>query len=930
MDLGIDLSDEALDALSPEDRRELLANLEAYHVAKRREDIKEFARYIQIPGTPSPLTVAERKAVAARLRLTDTIAELPELEPGEDEYYVKRLEPAAHHDLIMDAIQGLMENRPVIGPLANGMTDIVPDGVMLFLPPGSAKSSYASIVCPSYIMGRWPGTEVICASYAAELARKFARRVRTVVKSPEYYETFGATIVGDNQAVDSWSLDNGSTYRAVGILGGVTGNRAGLLIIDDPIAGREEAESEVIREKLNDAMRDDILTRLLPIPIGKTVICQTRWHEDDPAGRLLGEDWMGHSGLWKGTDGRWWLVLCMPLVCERSDDPLGRRVGEILWPEWFTDREVEVRKAAGDRSYSSLQQQRPSASGGNIMMRDWWKCWSHGRSEPDPEQMLAPPKPPADWRQCFLSYDTAFEEDEDNDYSAMTAWISFALGSGLQDRAKGKEVEQQNLCLTGAWRAKVDAADLIDIIMDDHIPRVRPDFILIEKRASGIQLLQELRRRRPRYTEPGGYVRYVQIIDWLPPGKPGAKGKRPRAFAAATILGEGTVWYMPGSKSILEALKEAAAFPNGKHDDLCFTAGTMIALRRGLVPIEEVVVGDEALTPFGWKRVSAAALTGVREVVSAAGLTGTANHPVHTLDGWVPLGVVKATDTITQVKVWSLTRAIRQLKSSSMERSSTGWVEGESIISKRGSSAEGHAHAGSTSQSGSTPTGEQSPSGMRSTTSTATHLIAALKIWSAYQRLSIARSLSALIARLGRVNSTTSEVAPPSGTDLLMAGRGIEKMRAGWVWGHLRSGATSSQSDPSHAANAGPSSSGPIREKSSAGHPAKTDTRSDADVRLAPVFNLTVEDAHCYFANGVLVHNCDTITQALIYSRKLNLLELPTDILNDQEEFTRERDELDRIHDARPLYGNSGTKGKKQWVRSLYGASKSKARSPVD
>lgn len=601
--LDFDLAPSDLARLSDEEAGELLASLEQLHRDKCRTEMAEYARYIEVPGTPSPLSQDDRIKLLRRkeaIRRSDGDAEDELLEPDveEAEFYPRKLQPAAHHDLIMWAVQSLMEEEVVTGPLANGHEGIVPEGVMLFMPPGSAKSSYGSVVAPSWIMGRWPGTDVIGASYAADLAKKFGRRVRSICRSQRFQDVFDCTVVGDNQAVDQWSLTNGSTYRSVGVLGGVTGNRSDFLSLDDLIAGREEAESEVIRNKTNEATKDDLFTRLKPY--GKVLMTLTRWHEDDPAGHLLGEDWEGQSGLWKGTDGRWWLVLCIPLLADREDDPLGRQIGERLWPEWFTDRHVELARAAGERSWMSLQQQKPAASEGVILLKRYWKCWQpmsrlwHGKPDQDPDLILSENEPPKNWSQCVLVYDTAIEEGEENDYSAMTAWAAFGQDAKLERRRDGKSQEQQNLILLGAWRAKIQSVDLLKFV-EQHVNFFKPDHIVVEKRASGHQLLQELRRRRPRYTDLG-QVHYVTVHEWIPPFPSKASGKVPRLHSAAPLLEQGAVWYMPGPTTA-GVIKEAAAAPNGKYLDWTDTLTCMLIWSRSInlleVPTDLLVKEEE-------------------------------------------------------------------------------------------------------------------------------------------------------------------------------------------------------------------------------------------------------------------------------------------------------------------------------------------------
>lgn len=593
--------------LSDQEAGQLLEALEAQHLQRCRDDIVEYATYIEVPGTPSPTSPNDRIRLLQKKQAMrraekggweepeDLAFEEPDV--AEDAYYPKQLEVFPHHRLILNALQALMEEEPVVGPLANGHEGIAPEGVMLFMPPGSAKSSFGSVVAPTYVMGRWPGTDVIGVSYAADLAKRFGRRARHICRSERFKEVFDCALTGDNQAVDQWSLSNGSTYRAVGVFGGVTGNRSDLLCADDLVAGREEAESEIIRDKTNAAVKDDLFTRLKPF--GKVLMTLTRWNEDDPAGHILGEEWDGQSGLWKGTDGRWWLVLCVPLLADRDDDPLGREMGERLWPEWFTERFVELAKQAGDRAWQSLYQQKPAATEGVILLKRYWRCWPHGRPEPDEAQEEDPTQTetPKNWTQSFLVYDTAFEDGQDNDYSAMSAWAAFGRTPKADKRlGRGGDEEQQNLILVGGWRGKVQAVDLFKIV-EQHVRFFMPDHIIVEKKASGLQLLQELRRRRPRYTDMG-QTHYVSIHDWLPPFPPGANGKTPRLNAASVLLAEGSIWYMPGPTTAA-IIKESAAAPNGKHDDWADTVTNALIWSRSvnlLEVSEDILHKDEEET----------------------------------------------------------------------------------------------------------------------------------------------------------------------------------------------------------------------------------------------------------------------------------------------------------------------------------------------
>lgn len=256
---------------------------------------------------------------------------------------------AAHHLLLLQTIERAATRRY--------------GRFMVFMPPGSAKSTYSSVVAPTYFMGKNPGTKILLASYGSDLARRHGRKARQVVKSPTFRSLFSTGLSASSSAADEWALDNGSEYLAAGLTAGLTGNRAHGGLIDDPIKGRAEANSETVRKSTWEAYVDDFQTRI--VPGGWIGLVQTRWHEDDLAGRLLPKDYDGRSGMVRCTDGRDWEVINLPAKCERADDPLGREVGEYLWPEWF-DREHWSAFERVPRTWAALFQQRPSPADGDV------------------------------------------------------------------------------------------------------------------------------------------------------------------------------------------------------------------------------------------------------------------------------------------------------------------------------------------------------------------------------------------------------------------------------------------------------------------------------------------------------------------------------------------------------------------------------------
>jgi hypothetical protein len=279
--------------------------------------------------------------------------------PATDDPECELFEPvethlATHHKLILSAMEETSKTRY--------------GRCLILAPPGSAKSSYATVTHPSHYLGANPGHRLIVTSYGSDLARKMGRRTRSIIRQPRYARIFpGVGLSADSSAADQFSLTNGSEYMASGLLAGITGNRANGAVVDDPLSGREDAQSETIRNKTWDAYQDDLLTRL--VPGGWLTMILTRWHEDDPAGRILPSDWNGESGMIECRDGMTWRVLCLQAKCETHSDPLERPLGEYMWPEWFDARHW-AQFESNPQTWNSLFQQRPRPPEGAYFLKD--------------------------------------------------------------------------------------------------------------------------------------------------------------------------------------------------------------------------------------------------------------------------------------------------------------------------------------------------------------------------------------------------------------------------------------------------------------------------------------------------------------------------------------------------------------------------------
>jgi predicted phage terminase large subunit-like protein len=333
------------------------ASLELVRRKRMRESLIGFAQNIDIPGAP----VKDEESMVA---FDAVMARGQSIATG----------LASHHILLMKKLQECMEK-------AYGR-------LMVFMPPGGAKSTYCSVVAPLWFMGKYAGSRIILTSYGTDLAKKHGTKARAIARQRIFQDAFSCSLSKETGARELWETTNGSEYMSGGLLSGITGNRANGVIIDDPIKGRAEAESQTIRLRTIEAYEDDLRTRFLPA--AWMILVQTRWHDEDLGGSILPEDYDGESGLIRCRDGMMWDVLNLVAKIETEkqafDDPLGRAVGEYLWPEWFDAMhwyQYEPRPNEPDgpnpRTWAALYQQRPRPDTGNQFQREWVNWYDLGR-----------------------------------------------------------------------------------------------------------------------------------------------------------------------------------------------------------------------------------------------------------------------------------------------------------------------------------------------------------------------------------------------------------------------------------------------------------------------------------------------------------------------------------------------------------------------
>ena len=400
----------------------------------------------------------------------------------------------------------------------------------IFMPPRHGKSQLTSQFFPAWYLGRNPSKFVIATTYAQDLADDFGRSVRNQIQDEDYNRIFNdCTLSKDSSSVRRFHTTGSGVYYAVGAGGAITGRGAHLLLIDDPIKGREDADSDAMRSNLIDWYRSTAYSRLMPG--GSIILIQTRWHEDDLAGWILRE-----------TSHEPWEVIELPAVLdEKASKILKRPKGQALWPEAYDKKRLEeIKKTAGSREWNSLYMQRPSAEEGNILKRYWWKEWKEDN--------------PPECNYILQSWDTAYTVKSTSDYSAVTTWGIFEH-KGIQ-----------NAILLSARRERWEFPELKSEAINLY-NEFKPDVVLIEAKASGWSLIQELQRAGIPIT----------------PFNPKKADKKTRAHSVTPLFEAGRVWY-PSSKYWAEdVINQCAQFPSSNYDDLVdSTTQALMRLRQGL------------------------------------------------------------------------------------------------------------------------------------------------------------------------------------------------------------------------------------------------------------------------------------------------------------------------------------------------------------
>jgi predicted phage terminase large subunit-like protein len=403
--------------------------------------------------------------------------------------------------------------------------------IMVMTPPRHGKSELCSRWFPAWYLSQFPDHRIILCAYESEFAASWGRKVRNFLM--EHGPELCVKLSPDSLAAHRWETTEGGGMVSAGVGGPITGKGANCFLVDDPIKSTAEADSPTIRDTIWEWWRGTAYSRLEPG--ASVVLIQTRWHEDDLAGRLIDD-------MSRGGDQ--WRLINLPAEAEEGDI-LGRSVGEPLWPERYNKEElVRKRRAMGSRSYTALYQQRPAPQGGGLFKREWFRYYESGRGQgvETPYYVLRHAKDEIQPRRVlkedcwrFATADLAMTEKTMSDYTVIQVW----------DVVR----DTNDMILVDQWRAQKEAPDVEDQLMET-MRRWQTLFIGIESKQSGIVAIQ-------RFKKDGLTVKELKAD----------RDKIARAVPAEIWMENGKVWFPLDAPWLSDLENELLVFPNGTNDD---------------------------------------------------------------------------------------------------------------------------------------------------------------------------------------------------------------------------------------------------------------------------------------------------------------------------------------------------------------------------
>ena len=438
-----------------------------------------------------------------KLKLELRLAQLEKNEECQNNFlkFVKAMWPefiaGRHHQIIADKLE-----RVASGELKR---------LIINMAPRHTKSEFASFLFPAWMMGKNPKMKIIQATHTTELAVNFGRKTKNLLDSDHYAQIFPSVkLAADSKASGRWGTSAGGMYYAVGVGSNLAGRGGDLIIIDDPHS-EQTAMSASGFEDAWEWYTGGPRQRLQPG--GSIVIVQTRWSEKDMTGQLL-------RSMAKDPLADQWEVVELPAIFED---------GTPCWPEyWSLEDLTAVRASIPISKWNAQYQQNPTGEENAIIKREWWRLWE---KEKVPQLEFV-----------IQSYDTAFSKKQTADYSAITTWGVFYPNEGSSG---------PNLILLDSKKGRWDFPELKQLALELY-KFWEPDTVIIEAKASGTPLTQELRAQG------------IPVVNFTPSR---GNDKVMRVHSVSPLFEAGMVW-VPDETWADELVEEVAAFPNGEFDDL--------------------------------------------------------------------------------------------------------------------------------------------------------------------------------------------------------------------------------------------------------------------------------------------------------------------------------------------------------------------------
>ena len=470
-----------------------------------------------------PRLPKEKQAVV--LQLTEELKKRKQKEKAQDKFLEfvgsmwENFIHGRHHEIMAGAFE-----RVARGELKR---------LIINMPPRHTKSEFASYLLPAWFLGKFPTKKVIQTSHTAELATDFGRKVRNLVDSEAYKSIFpNVALQSDSKAAGRWNTSHGGTYFAIGVGGAVTGKGADLLIIDDPHSEQEAILAEVnpeIYDKVHEWYSSGPRQRLQPG--GSIVVVMTRWSKRDLTAQVV------KSSVQRG--GEEWEVIELPAILPS---------GNPLWPQfWSLEELTALKEELPVHKWMAQYMQAPTGAEGALIKREWWKEWEHDK----------PPR--CDY--IIQSWDTAFNKGTRNDFSACITLGIF----------HPEDEPHPQIILLDAFKERMEFPELKAKALELY-KEYEPDCCIIEAKAAGTPLLQELRSIG------------IPLQDYTPVR---GNDKITRVNAVADLFASGMVW-APQTRWAEEVIEEFASFPQGEHDDLVdsMTQALLRFRQGGLIRLE--------------------------------------------------------------------------------------------------------------------------------------------------------------------------------------------------------------------------------------------------------------------------------------------------------------------------------------------------------